>query len=90
MTYRFFNHSFGMWGNHSKRTCKKTNDCTNDVDDDNSEDSVPQVGQFVEAQIPRPTNRKTITYLKLYNIEIPRQNFKKLKLVNCGPTIVNM
>ena len=44
VTYMFLNHSFRTWENHSKRTCKKTNDYTNDVDDDNSEDIVPQVG----------------------------------------------
>ena len=76
VTYRFFKHPFGPWKNHSKRTCKKTNDHTNAVDDDNSEDSVPHIGQFVDPQIPRPENRQTIPHFNLENLEIPRKGLK--------------
>ena len=80
VTCMFFNCSFGTWENPSKRTCKKTNYYTNDVDDDNSEETVPHVGQFVEAQIPRPENRQTITYFKLYNFELQMQKFKYVQI----------
>ena len=90
--YRFLAAPSDQGKTTAKRTCKKTNDYTNDVDDDNSEGSVPQVGQFVDPQIPRPVNRQTIKYFnKVYNVKVPWQSLKnRITLDKCVPMIVNI